>query len=440
MRPTEARGVLEAFEQARATGRRVVLRGAGKSYGDAAIAAEQVVVDLTHMNEIVSWDPELGVLVADAGVTLAQMIERVLPDGWWPPVVSGTSTPTLGGALAMNIHGKSSFRDGTLGEHVLWLEALTSDGRSLRAKPDDPAFRAIVGSVGTLAVVLRAAIQMKQVASGDLWVRAIPCRSLDEQFDALTTYETVADSMVGWVDAFARGRASGRGLVHVARAVDAAENSTLKMAYQRSERRLSTSFGPRIFRLTNNRFGMRTVNLTKSWLARVLHRSGEVRQSLWEYSFLLDAIPGWERAYGPGGFAQVQCFVPKGAARETFRALIALQQHAGLESFLVVLKRHRPDPFLVSPNLDGFSLAMDFKMSPERREPMRKLSREMTAQVLAAGGRFYFAKDSLLQPADVESFLGADVLAEWRRWKRELDREGLLTSELARRLRLFEVE
>jgi FAD/FMN-containing dehydrogenase len=37
--------------------------------------------------------------------------------------------PTLGGCLAMNIHGKNNFRVGSIGDHVLDFDLLTTDGR-----------------------------------------------------------------------------------------------------------------------------------------------------------------------------------------------------------------------------------------------------------------------------------------------------------------------
>jgi decaprenylphospho-beta-D-ribofuranose 2-oxidase len=59
----------------------------------------------------------------------------------------------------------------------------------------------------------------------------------------------------------------------------------------------------------------------------------------------------------------------------------------------------------------------------------------MNDLVLEAGGRFYLAKDSTLRPSDVEAYLGP-ALARYRELKGQVDPEGLLTCDLARRLRL----
>ena len=64
------------------------------------------------MNRILKWDPQTGRVTAEPGVTIEKLWQGVEPDGWWPPVVSGTMYTTLGGCLGANIHGKNNFKVG----------------------------------------------------------------------------------------------------------------------------------------------------------------------------------------------------------------------------------------------------------------------------------------------------------------------------------------
>ena len=125
----------EAFHLAKKEGMTVTLRGAGRSYNDAALNSLGIVLDLQGMNKILEWNPETGVVTTEPGVTLAKLWQVVLPDGWWPPVVSGTMTTTLGGCLGMNIHGKNNFKKGTIGEHVLEFTALLPTGAQITCSP-----------------------------------------------------------------------------------------------------------------------------------------------------------------------------------------------------------------------------------------------------------------------------------------------------------------
>jgi decaprenylphospho-beta-D-ribofuranose 2-oxidase len=128
--------------------------------------------------------------------------------------------------------------------------------------------------------------------------------------------------------------------------------------------------------------------------------------------------------------------VPKETALATFKKLNEMQQEAKLESYLGVMKRHRSDRFLFSHAVDGYSLALDFKVTRRNRLRLFDLCHRMNDVVLAAGGRFYFAKDSTLRPEDVRAYIGEGPLARYRQIKADLDPTSLFTSELARRLEL----
>lgn len=426
----------EVLAEATRLGRHVVLRGAGRSYGDASIAPEQIVLDVSRLRRILNWDPTSGQIEAEAGLSIEELIASTLEDGWWPPVVSGTAKPTLAGALAMNIHGKNNFRLGTLGDHVAYLDVMTSNGEVRRIRAEEEAFAAIVGSAGSLAVILRVGLRMKRVTCGDLNVLAISCADWDDQFAVFEEHEASADYMVSWIDGFT----AGRGLAHVAWHIDEDAPNTLRPSHQEIPPTiagvLSKSRMPGILRRFNNRSGMRLINFAKSTAARILDRGGLHRQSLRAFSFLLDAIPGWERAYAPYGFIQVQIFVPREAARSVLPEVIEMTQQAKMESFLVVMKRHRTDRFLVSPNLDGYSLAMDFRMNPRRHAEFCELHHKIACLVCGAHGRFYLAKDSLLTPELARAYLGQQTLVELQRWKREFDSGGIFTSALLERLGL----
>lgn len=445
-RPDSGEDIAEAIEMASRTGRQVVSRGAGRSYGDAGILPEAIVLDMTGMRTILSYDPSTGVIDAQAGVTIEDLWRLGLPDGWWPPVVSGTMFPTLGGALAMNIHGKNAFNAGTLGEHVLELEFMDGFGRSRIVGPADPQFANLISSAGLLGAIVRVRLQMRRISSGDLDVIPVSCRDWDEQFAAFESHAADADYMVAWIDAFGAGKHSGRGQFHAAKyRHDEAE--TLRLAHQDLPAKIMgvvpKSSVWRILRTLNNRDDMRTLNWLKYASGRIPGAAKPYSQSLVAFSFLLDYVPGWQRAYGLGGFIQFQSFVPKESAKAVFAEQMRMQQALRQESFLAVMKKHRPDrlgfvadPWLFPHALDGYSLALDFKVTDARWPILEVLCQRMSELVLAAGGRFYFAKDSTLRPIDVQRCWGQQRLDRYRAAKAELDPDGIFSSSLARRVGL----
>jgi FAD/FMN-containing dehydrogenase len=114
--------------------------------------------------------------------------------------------------------------------------------------------------------------------------------------------------------------------------------------------------------------------------------------------------------------------------------MIQLSQKLGLPSYLGVTKRHRPDKFLLSHAVDGFSLAMDFKVTDGNRATLSKMLKDFDRLVLDAGGRFYFAKNSETSADAARAFLGEETLAKFKELKRRCDPGNLLESDLYRRV------
>lgn len=441
-RPTRLDQVQALFAEAQSLGKPIVLRGAGQSYGDAALLQEAIALDCSRMRRVLDWDPDSGVLTAEPGCTIGDLWRTGLEDGWWPPVVSGTSFPTLGGAVGMNIHGKNAWKAGPIGSHLVEIELLTPNGEQLRLTPEDTRFWAVPGSAGLLGFVSKVVLQMKRVSSGDLRVLGTAPRCWDEQFEVFQRLEGESDYMVSWVDCFARGRSAGRGQFHAAWHVHESSDwpASLKSSHQELPDTilgwLPKSMVWRLLRPLNRRFGMRVLNAAKDFAGSKLADGKLHHQSLVGFSFLLDYVPNWRNAYLPGGFIQYQSFVPAESAQRVFAEQVRLQQSAKLESFLGVLKRHKPDPFLLSHGVDGYSLAMDFKVTERNRRRLWELCHQMNDLVVAAGGRFYLAKDSTMRPSDVVASFGAETLSSFRALKAEMDPRNLLRSSLAERLGL----
>ncbi len=180
-----------------------------------------------------------------------------------------------------------------------------------------------------------------------------------------------------------------------------------------------------------NTLGWGAVNTAK-YVASL--RKHTFRQSHAAFHFLLDYVPNWELAYGRGGLIQYQSFLPKETARQAWDEMLALAKQRGLPSLLGVTKRHRPDKFLLTHALDGFSLAMDFKVTDGNRARLYQLTQDFDRIVLAAGGRFYFAKNSETTAETARAFYGEETVKKFKKLKKRCDPNGLLESDLYRRI------
>ena len=440
-RPTSVKEIEEVFCLARESHLTVTARGAGRSYNDAALNGGGIILDMSAMNRILAWDPATGLVRCEPGVTLEQLWQRVEPDGWWPPVVSGTMRTTLGGCLGANIHGKNNFRMGPIGEHVVEFTALLPTGEQIICTPNANAelFYGMISGLGMLGIFTSVTLQMKHVDSGLLEVHAWPVHDLHEHLAFLLEKAPHHDYTVGWMDTMTGGKSLGRGQIHAANYLHGNEDpnpqKTMLLNNQILPPRIFGVFPKSILYMFMipfaNNLGWHAVNVAK-YVASL--RTHTFRQSHAAFHFLLDYVPNWELSYGRGGMIQYQSFVPKETAEDAWREMLSLSLQRGLPSYLGVTKRHRPDKFLITHAVDGFSLALDFKVTNANRATLSKMLQDFDRIVLNAGGRFYFAKNSETSAEAARTFLGEATIAKFKELKKKCDPDNVLESDLFRRV------
>ncbi len=443
-RPSTLDGIRDVFQIARESHRTVALRGSGCSYGDASLGREEIILDITRMNRILEWNPDTGIAVCEPGVTIKQLWQHTLGDGWWPYVVSGTMFPTLAGAAAMNIHGKNNYRVGTIGDHILEFDLMLPGGeiKTCSRELNPELFFSAIGGFGMLGIFTKIKIELKKIHSGHLKVTPIGVKNWCDLFEKFEQHLPGSDYLVGWVDCFGTGTGAGRGQIHRADYLkpgdDPVPAQTLQIGHQELPDTLFGLFPKsamwKLIKPFTNDLGMRAVNFAK-YLSSVTLTEGKVHEvSHAGFAFLLDYVPNWKFAYLPDGLIQYQSFIPKETAESCFTEQINLCQKRKLVPYLGVFKRHRPDPFLMTHSVDGYSLALDFKITQKNRKRLWALCAELDALVLAAGGRFYFAKDATLHPDRLKEYLKEPRVQEFLTLKQQCDPESLLQTDLFRRI------
>jgi len=410
--------------------RGVLARGLGRSYGDAAQNGGGVVVDMTSRNRVLSVDLETALVEVESGVSLDQLMRLLLPLGLFVPVSPGTRQVTVGGAVAADIHGKNHHVDGSFGRHVVSMDLLCADGTIRTLTPQSELFWATVGGMGLTGLVLRATLRMKKVESAYCLVDTERCLNLDELLARMESGDHRYTYSVAWIDCLASGSSLGRSVL------TRGWPATLEQL-PRKLRDRALDFRPKQVAVAPPVFPSGMLNratvaaFNEVWFRKApSERRGEV-QSIAAFFHPLDAVSQWNRIYGPKGFLQYQFVVPFGA-EDTLRRCIQMLSETGQASFLAVLKRFGAQGagHLSFPT-PGWTLALDI---PLGSSILGGLLDRLDAEVIAAGGREYLAKDSRLSAADFAPMYPR--LDEWRRIRKAADPDGVFTSDLARRLAL----
>jgi decaprenylphospho-beta-D-ribofuranose 2-oxidase len=418
-------GVERRSEDLRALTRRQPLsRGLGRSYGDSSLpaAGDLEVASTTLADRVLAFDEDTGLMRAEAGLSLRDLVRFFLPRRWFVPVTPGTQFVTLGGMVAADVHGKNHHVDGCFGAHVTELVVRVADGRVVTCSPtvERDLFRATIGGMGLLGHILEVAFHMKRVPSPWLWCEAVRVPNIDAYIDALKDASAVWPLTVGWIDCLTKGAHLGRGVLTKARWATAAEAPP---APPRPRRRLTIPFdapsfllGPPSIRVFNE------VMYRRPWPQRIVHPESAF--------YPLDVLRSWNRLYGRGGLTQHQCVLPNEAGRGAARRFLEVLVARGGASFLCVIKDCGPEGVgLLSFPKPGISIALDIAV----RKDTPALIDALNEVVIKEGGRIYLAKDAFTR---AEHFRAMEPrLDEFLRVRRHWDPEGRFRS--AQSVRLF---
>jgi FAD/FMN-containing dehydrogenase len=385
----------------------VLAYGNGRSYGDSCLLDGGALIDTSALSAIRHIDAASGVVECEPGALLGDIITTAMPLGWFLPVTPGTRFVTIAGALANDVHGKNHHGAGTFGRHVLWFDLARSDGAMLRcsAQENTELFAATVGGLGLTGLITRVALQMLKVRGPFMQQDVLPFASLDGFFDLAARSDASHDYTVAWIDSLATGSALGRGVFF--RANHADEPGTLGPARMLPFLPFTPPFAL-INRLTLSAFNAayRTANGQA--------QSGRI-VPLMPFFYPLDAVKGWNRAYGPRGLRQFQCVVPMTNAREAVAAMLRATHQAGEASFLTVLKLFGDlaSPGLLSFPMPGATLTLDF---PYRGARTDALLVELDRITLDAAGRVNPYKDARMSATTFEA-----SFPQWRAFARHVD-------------------
>jgi decaprenylphospho-beta-D-ribofuranose 2-oxidase len=412
----------------RAGGRGVLARGLGRSYGDAAQNAGGTVVDTSALISPLELDAA-GNLRVGAGVSLDTVMRTFVPGGWFVPVTPGTRQVTVGGAVAADVHGKNHHVDGSIGHHLSRMRLVTPTGIH-ELGPGDDLFWATVGGMGLTGVVTEVELRMTPIETSAMIVDTDRTPDLDTTMSLMAEGDDRYRYSVAWIDCLSAGRSLGRSVLtrgdHAPVTALPGRRRGQPLAFSPRTRLAAPPWAPSSLL---NSMTIRAFN--EGWYRRAPRRERGAVHSLAGFFHPLDGVSGWNRLYGRRGFLQYQFVLPFGQ-EDVLRRAVERLAGGGCPSFFGVLKRFgEADAGHLSFPVPGWTLALDMQIGPPALGPLLDT---LDAEVAAAGGRVYLAKDSRLRPEHLGAmYPRAD---EWRAVRDRVDPDGVMCSDLARRLGL----
>ncbi|QQR91287.1 MAG: FAD-binding oxidoreductase [Myxococcales bacterium] len=404
----------------------VLSRGLGRSYGDASLPPSSggKVIQTKLADRMLAFDEKEGWLRAEAGLCLAEVLRVFMPRGWFPAVTPGTKFVTLGGMVASDVHGKNHHVDGCIGNHVRSLKMRVADGRVLTCSREDypDLFWATMGGMGLTGHILEVEMRLKAIPSPWIFGQSERMVDIDAYLDGLQHSAAEWPFTMGWIDCLSGGSRLGRGILMRGRW---AQKDEAPKTFPTSKKKLSVPFEAPSFLMG------RTVVTTFNELYFRKHipkkKQGIVHPDSFFYP--LDAIHHWNRLYGPRGFTQYQCVLPRSVGAAAARRVLEILAKYKAASFLCVIKDcGEQGQGLLSFPMPGISIALDIPI----RDNTQELVDALNEQLIRDGGRIYLTKDGFTREkhfAQMES-----RLAHFNEIRQKWDPQKQFKSALSQRV------
>lgn len=400
-------------------------QGAKKSYGDASLSEN--VVSSFRLNQTISFDIENGIYTCQSGKMLNDILDEIVPHGFFLPVTPGTKFITVGGAIGSDIHGKNHHKDGCFSEHLISFKIVLADGSVLNcSRTENPdLFWATCGGMGLTGFITEASFKLKPIATSKIINRTIKCGNLNELIDALFTYQDYTYS-VSWIDYITSGENMGRSLLYLGE--HASKNDVPEpnlTGYKTPKPIIGLPFNFPSWSI--NPFTVKAFDAL--YYHKVLKQDSTAVVDIEPYFYPLDAVNNWNRIYGRKGFTQYQFVIGEDHAREGLSEVMKEIVKSQTGSFIAVLKLFgkQNDGWLSFPK-KGVTLTVDFGIKPE----VLKLLDRLDDMIAEMDGRLYLAKDARMKPDMFAK--GYPKLEQFKKLLSEIDPEGKFRSLQSDRL------
>jgi len=359
----------------------IIARGLGRSYGDSANS--NIVLDTTSLNRVVKFDSESGIILCESGVSIKEINELTIPQGWFIPVTSGSSYVTLGGAIASDIHGKNHHLDGAFSDHILSANLMLGDGEILTMSNsiNSDLFQATCGGMGLTGIIISASIKLKPISSNLIKQTTIKNNSLEELFNQFEINFSSPYS-VAWIDCSNKSK-SINSLLFLGEHLKKGELITSKKKPKYIPVKFCSMFlNKHLIKIFNNAYYFK--NLKKIQTTQV---------PLENYFYPLDSLMNWNFLYGKKGFIQYQFVIPKMNGVQILKKILDKINEHKQTPYLAVLKILGPqNKNHLSFPMEGYTLALDFKFD----HGLLNLISNLDKIIAHSGGRIYLTKDAVM--------------------------------------------
>jgi len=343
-----------------------VIQGNRRSYGDVCLNKKNVI-SAKKLNKIIHFDKKKGVIKVQAGVLLKDLLEHIIPFGWFIPTTPGTKYVTIGGMIANNIHGKN-VKKNSIKYYIKNIRLIKTNKKIITcsSKKNKKIFDLTVGGFGLTGFIINANIQLKKISSQIIDQKIIEFKNYDE-FYKIYKKNSFHEYAVSWLESFDNNKIKG---LHFFGNHSKIKDKK-KIKFKEKKIIFFQFLILKIF--IKNYYLSKIMNLIFKYYKKFFYQKNS---NINNFFYPQDHLLNWNKAYGSDGFFQIQFIVEKNNFENLLNDFSTFFKKKMIYSCFIVIKKLNEKGKFLNYFGDGYSISFDFPVD-KNFETLKKYLNQM---------------------------------------------------------------
>ena len=388
----------ECLEIAKKQNLKIAIKAGGNSYSDVFLASNHLIIDISNIDSILSFDSENGFVIVESGVRIGNLLKMIMPKNWGLVGLSGSVTDLIGGMLSSNTHGKDTWKNGNFSKNILSFKLLLANGKieEVSRQKNIELFNGVVGGLGFLGIVVEITLKLNPIKSFMVKRATKKIYNFGDMIEHFYTLEkSGSDFSYVLLDPFSSTKSLGKGICESSMYVNAPKCTDAQFEEFLYPKRKIGLLKPETFWSTIRPFWGNNACSLVNKLRFFRSQNNFTKYSVEPFpkiQYGYSALPKFNLLYAPYGFFELQSIFPKENTIHAFTELLAVSNQFKSEPWICMVKRHKPDTSYLTFSGDGLSIAINFPLKSLNSNLREKYCNKLFEIILKFNGKIYLSK------------------------------------------------
>ena len=180
----------------------LIPRGSGNSYVEASFLESSTSIKTSNINNIISFDKSKGIIELESGVTLGKLYNFLIKKNYYLPIQPGYPNISIGGCVAVNVHGKNPSKDGLIEKLVIEIELFHKDYglMKLSRKTNKEIFDLTIGGFGLTGLITKVKLKVSKIKGGYIVKKGMKVNGFKDAILKMNNVSNKIDMFYVWMD------------------------------------------------------------------------------------------------------------------------------------------------------------------------------------------------------------------------------------------------